>query len=763
VNLYLSRKGSRYGPYTPETIKEFLDQGTVSLQDLGYDSNAQEWIPLEELIESGFLEGKEAPDENPNDSTNEEEDTGIKVEQDISPYEEDDFPQMDAAETAEKIQDLVKNDQVEFALELIRELEDGKEVCVHLLKGASVCPHRDELKKPEWAGWEDENNVFFYSLLGIVYDEKDSPTSCLVEGVKRINLGYSALSKIPSEIFDILNAEELSIENNRFKKLGPEIGRLKNLRKINLSWNKLKAIPEGLQKLENLQELDLSSNKLKKKSKAWRAILGLKGLKSLNLTSNSLGNPPEDLSGLSRLESLDLSDVALNNDDFKPLLKALSTLPSLTSLTLTSCKISELPDEIVGLSSLRTLNLGENKIEEFPLKLKELPALDNLLLWSNPITEERPSEHHEDFPSFDDEERSWDHPDFSDWKAPPETELDDVSRELLKDFEGCDRGDVENLDRLVDSIIDHEDSNLLVELARGCRLTEEGYLITGRHFPFPKWLDCMITTDDAEDAPDERWKGGPWSPYDERSEAGFSNYGLLRLMAFFPQDDRIHPSLRIKNVRRLYLVLPSRMPFEISFFHEIEELTASRCDLAFLPSCLGQLKKLRELSLDNNNLTELPGSICDLHEMRHLGLSDNSIDYLPEFIGKLKNLRILDVARNRIRELPGSIGDLAKLQFLGLRSNRLHSLPPEIGNLRNLMHLWLGDNRIKELPNQLYLLKSLLALGLVDNPCIVTDHGWLRGVQVTHRPDRIVQMALNAENPEGAEWVLKNVLSWNGS
>jgi hypothetical protein len=313
-------------------------------------------------------------------------------------------------------------------------------------------------------------------------------------------------------------------------------------------------------------------------------------------------------------------------------------------------------------------------------------------------------------------------------------------------------------------MIDLGEPELLIESVRGCSLDDNGYLLTGSHFPFPDWIDSIFTSNGVEENPSEIWKGTPWSSYDDnRSGAAFPYYAMIRLMGHLPQDERVHPSLLIENVKRLYLVLPERMPSEIGRFSELEELVVARNGLVFLPGKIGDLKNLRVLSLNDNNLTELPPALANLDKLRHLGLSDNSISELPDWIGELGELRILDLARNQIGELPSAIGELANLQFLGLRSNKLTALPPEIGKLESLMHLWLGDNAIEALPEELYQVDSLLAMGLVDNSCIPTDNKWLRGVNLSHRPDKINLMAMNADDPEDAKWILNNVLSWTGS
>jgi Leucine-rich repeat (LRR) protein len=790
MKIFLSRNGEVHGPYARQDVERFVEEKRVSSDDLACGVGQDQWVSLRELL--GWLtlpddlkgddfevpEPEELPDEDSDDEDDEEEvlDEGEDDQEEVldEPFDDageepeerpdpEDLLQLDVSETVEKLKKLVTSGEVEFALDLLRGLGDEKsEVCLGLLDGVGE-NHESGLESPEWIGWENARMAFLYAVFGMVY--QDPRVDGLRKEITKVNLTYAELSQLPPEIFGLENMEELSLEGNKLKDLPTGLGSMSKLTMVNLSGNRLKKIPSDLAELKNLQELDLSGNKFKKKYGIWNDLKELVGLKQLNLGGNSIGPPPEDLSVLSSLETLNLSGVSLKNEKLAQMSKSLGTLPALSSLDLSSCKISEVPDEMLDLKGLKSIDLSNNKLEEVPTKLNRLSGLDSLILWGNPVVADGATEHHEEFPGFDEEEREWPDLDFSEWKEPEPMELKGRARELLNDFEEAfEHVSVAHLDEVIDAMIDLGEPELLVESVRGCSLDADGYLLTGSHFPFPEWIDSIFTSDSVEENPSEIWKGTPWSSYnDNRLGAAFPYYAMIRLMGHLPQAERVHPSLLIENVKRLYLVLPERMPSEIGRFSELEELVVARNGLVFLPGKIGDLQNLRVLSLNNNNLTELPPALANLKKLRHLGLSDNSIRELPDWIGGLTELRILDLVHNRIRKLPSAIGELVNLQFLGLRSNKLTALPPEIGKLESLMHLWLGDNAIEALPEELYQVDSLLAMGLVDNSCIPTDNKWLRGVNLSHRPDKINLMAMNADDPEDAKWILNNVLKWNGS
>ena len=61
----------------------------------------------------------------------------------------------------------------------------------------------------------------------------------------------------------------------------------------------------------------------------------------------------------------------------------------------------------------------------------------------------------------------------------------------------------------------------------------------------------------------------------------------------------------------------------------------------------GQLRELRELWLDHNQLTALPDTFGQLRQLRELGLDRNQLTALPDTFGQLRQLRELGCASGR--------------------------------------------------------------------------------------------------------------------
>ena len=141
-------------------------------------------------------------------------------------------------------------------------------------------------------------------------------------------------------------ATTLDLMNNQLTKLPPEIGQLSNLEQLNLSGNQLTELPPEITQLSNLP--------------------------SLNLSRNQLTELPPEIGQLSNLQSL-----YLNSNQLTELPPEIGQLSNLLSLYLRNNQLTELPPEIWQLSNLLELFLSENLLpvsDEF-LDLATTPAI----------------------------------------------------------------------------------------------------------------------------------------------------------------------------------------------------------------------------------------------------------------------------------------------------------------------------------------------------------------------------------------------------
>ncbi|XP_043687807.1 disease resistance protein RUN1-like [Telopea speciosissima] len=122
---------------------------------------------------------------------------------------------------------------------------------------------------------------------------------------------------------------------------------------------------------------------------------------------------------------------------------------------------------------------------------------------------------------------------------------------------------------------------------------------------------------------------------------------------------------------------------------------------------------LQRLDLtDCRYLLKLPDGICELASLKSLILHGCfSIKKLPTSIGNLKHLVQLSVSWTRIEELPDGVGQLEKLEKLDvLGCSELVRLPTSMGRMRSLVHFDMTDTKILKLPDDFSKLLSLEVL-----------------------------------------------------
>jgi len=138
----------------------------------------------------------------------------------------------------------------------------------------------------------------------------------------------------------------------------------------------------------------------------------------------------------------------------------------------------------------------------------------------------------------------------------------------------------------------------------------------------------------------------------------------------------------------------------------MEDLSLNNNQLTELPQSIGKLTSLKRLSLNNNQLTNLPKSIGKLTALEELWVTDNQLTYLPQSIGWLTELKWFYSGNNQLTYLPQNIGNLTSLVELHLQNNQLTELPQSIGNLTSLKHLRLQNNQLSEF--EINSIKSVL-------------------------------------------------------
>lgn len=187
---------------------------------------------------------------------------------------------------------------------------------------------------------------------------------------------------------------------------------------------------------------------------------------------------------------------------------------------------------------------------------------------------------------------------------------------------------------------------------------------------------------------------------------------------------------------------------DLSKLANLRKLSLNNNDITTLPDFANNgFKRLEELHLANNRLTQLPESIGLLENLVNLDVSKNRLTFLPKNLQLLSNLKKLDLNTNYLQEFPIDITLLDTLVYLNFQKNELRTIPSAIGNLKHLAELYLDTNRLTILPDSIGELTSLKIIGLSDNllttiPCTIGNlrtltNVHLDGNRLTSLPDSI--------------------------
>ncbi|MFO0556044.1 MAG: DUF2228 domain-containing protein [Polyangiaceae bacterium] len=159
----------------------------------------------------------------------------------------------------------------------------------------------------------------------------------------------------------------------------------------------------------------------------------------------------------------------------------------------------------------------------------------------------------------------------------------------------------------------------------------------------------------------------------------------------------------------LFEVRLKRFPAALHKLPELTDLTLNiKLGSGALPDEL-RYPKLERAELAHVGLETVPAFILKAKRLYNLSLYYNRVSEVPAALGALSELRYLNLQDNRIKELPDVFQRLTKLSSLSLENNRLSTLPESIGALRKtLKTLFIGKNPLTKSAAERARLKALL-------------------------------------------------------
>jgi Leucine-rich repeat (LRR) protein len=106
------------------------------------------------------------------------------------------------------------------------------------------------------------------------------------------------------------------------------------------------------------------------------------------------------------------------------------------------------------------------------------------------------------------------------------------------------------------------------------------------------------------------------------------------------------------------------------------------------------LRQLEYCDLSGNQIRYIPR--MNFRKLKYLYLDDNQLAVIPSYLGIMKNLVELSLSGNYLKQIPKKIGYLKKLEVLDLSDNNITSLPNSFVKLKALRMLRISGNQISK-------------------------------------------------------------------
>jgi len=174
-------------------------------------------------------------------------------------------------------------------------------------------------------------------------------------------------------------------------------------------------------------------------------------------------------------------------------------------------------------------------------------------------------------------------------------------------------------------------------------------------------------------------------------------------------EKKIEPLSNISYDKKISVQIEGDKVVGLGFFHILDKI----------PTYVSVFKHLESFycngGMTRNKISSIPEEIRDLKCLKTLEMNDNNITTLPDWLGELTEVERLDFQSNKLNRIPDSITNLTKLRTLDVRYNEIISLPEDLGNCSELWWLDVGFNALTELRSSLSKLEKLYTFKISNN------------------------------------------------
>ena len=513
----------------------------------------------------------------------------------------------------------------------------------------------------------------------------------LATGLRTLDISNNRLEQLEhAELDKLPNLLSIKMSNNKLRHLPNYFGQFAQLRSLNLSSNYIEVFPDFLCDLKSLVDLDISFNTVRTLPKLGQLLR----LEKLWATNNMLsGSFPESFRNLRNLKEVDIRFNGVNNIDIFAELPNIEQLmvghnviskfegsfekirtfhldhnpmtrfdfkapvPSLTSLNLASCKISQLDDSVFErMRNLVKVSLDKNHFSTLSSQIGRLQKLEHLSIARNPLSSLPPTIGHLHLLHFLDIR---------------ECNLKRLPSELWF----CSALDTLNVS-----------SNVLESFPKPATVLPASQPETEASSPH----GSTETTPVPASTP-EYEEVGRLEDFKDRRPSQASG-GLLSVGS--------SPACSTRNGSIVSVYGPGgRKASVVSRTQTNGTATPStRKDSNLQQRANNFASSLKHLYLADNRLTDdVFDEITMLPELRILNLSYNELYDVPSrSIKRWQHLAELYLSGNELTSLPSDdLEEVSALKVLHLNGNKFQTLPAELGKVRRLIVLDVGSNSLK--------------------------------------------------------------------
>ncbi|MDW3193809.1 MAG: COR domain-containing protein [Cytophagales bacterium] len=483
--------------------------------------------------------------------------------------------------------------------------------------------------------------------LRLIHEEKKERTG-------KLDLGFTGLSEIPKEVFELTWLRELNLMNYYIED-GKFYDSEQDIQSNSLN---IEGIPESIKKLEQLEDLRIG-NIPKKDLNTSIGIFNIDALKHLK-----------------NLKKLDLSNCHDILDYY-----SISNLKQLEYLTLDENRLTDI-NFIEGLNRLRSLSLSQNNFDDIEV-LKTLPDLEVLDLKFNRVFESKHIGYLQRLRTlnFGDNNLST----FNPSRKLSSLQTLNLERNNLEDLRFIER--TPNLRSL------NLDNNQFSSVNRIANLSKLEVLELN--------YNNVSNTNFLPDLHNLQYFSAYSNQIEYLSEDYSSNQLLelnlggnpLKSLSFLKQ---------LPKIKSLYLHGTNTSNIDLSRQKELEDLILGDNNIDDI-SFLDQLNKIEVLNLSNNQITDI-SPLKNLKGLVELNLSYNKIVNI-DHVNSLTRLEYLNLASNEIRDLSRLVPLLKRTKldvnsfdghYISIQDNPISTPSPEIVNQgRKAILEWFEANKAK--------------------------------------------------------------------